>query len=84
LHEFDVLIRSRRTSGLHGIGVHVFDQPPIEGRQVDFEGTTWRVVRVHLDRTPKVVVLELEVSAEQGKSPEASHDAPRAGRVERL
>jgi hypothetical protein len=69
VHEFDVLIRSRRTSGLHGIGVHVFAQPPIEGRQVEFEGTTWKVVRVHVDRTPKVAVIELEVSADQRKSP---------------
>jgi hypothetical protein len=78
LHEFDVLIRSRRASGLHGIGVHVFAAPLIEGGQVDFEGATWRVVQVHMDRAPKVAVLELEVSAEP------SHDAPDVGRVERL
>jgi hypothetical protein len=53
----------------------------IEGRQVDFEGTTWKVVRVDLERTPNVAVLELQVSTDQGtRSQEQSH-TPRAGRA---
>jgi len=28
---------------------------------VDFQGATWKVIRVHLERTPKVAVLELQV-----------------------
>jgi hypothetical protein len=81
LHEFDLLIRSRRTSGLHGIGVHVFARPLIEGRLVEFEGTTWNVVRVDLDRTPKVAVLELEVSTDQGDRSHGQGHAPRVGRA---
>jgi hypothetical protein len=66
--EFQVLIRSSSTNRLHGIGAHMFARPLIEGEQVDFEGATWNVLQVHLDRTPKVAILELQVSAEQALS----------------
>jgi hypothetical protein len=61
--EFQVLIRSRRSDRLHGIGTHTFYQPLIKGEKVDFQGATWKVIRVHLERTPKVAVLELQVSS---------------------
>jgi hypothetical protein len=60
--EFQVFIRSRTTDRLHGIGTHTFLQPLIKGETVDFQGETWKVLRVHLERTPKVAVLELHVA----------------------
>jgi hypothetical protein len=59
--EFEVLIRSSSTNKLHGVGVHTFARLLVEGEQVNFQGATWKVVRVHADRSPKVVVLELQV-----------------------
>jgi len=59
--EFDVLIRSSSTNKLHGIGVHTFDRLLVEGEQSNFQGATWKVIRVHPDRSPKVVVLDLQV-----------------------
>jgi hypothetical protein len=41
--------------------VHTFARLLVEGEQVNFQGATWKVVRVHADRSPKVVVLELQV-----------------------
>jgi len=76
-----VLIRSRTTSGLHGIGTHLFARPLIEGQRVDFEGETWMVVQVQVDRTPNVAVLELEVSASEGKGLQARGYGPRLGRA---
>jgi hypothetical protein len=81
LHEYDILIRSRRTSSVHGIGAHLFQRPLVEGRQVDFEGAVWKVVQVQVDRTPKVAVLELEVSTDQGNRSHGQGHAPRAGRA---
>jgi hypothetical protein len=59
--EFEVLIRSSSTNKLHGIGVHTFARPLVQGEQVNFEGAIWKVVRVDMDRAPKVAVLELQV-----------------------
>jgi hypothetical protein len=59
--EFQVLIRSSSTNRLHGIGTHTFAQPLIKGEKVTFQGATWIVRRVHMDRTPKVAILELQV-----------------------
>jgi hypothetical protein len=59
--EFEILVRSGSTNKLHGIGLHTFDRPLVQGEQVNFEGAIWKVVRVHMDRAPKVAVLELQV-----------------------
>jgi hypothetical protein len=59
--EFEVLIRSSSTNKLHGIGVHTFARLLVQGEQVNFQGATWKVVQVHMDRAPKVAVLELQV-----------------------
>jgi hypothetical protein len=39
----------------------MFARPLVEGEQVNFQGATWKVIRVHPDRAPNVVVLELQV-----------------------
>jgi len=59
--EYQVLIRSRKTDRLHGIGAHTFAHSLVEGEEVEFQGATWIVVSVHVDRTPKVASLELQV-----------------------
>jgi hypothetical protein len=76
LPEYDVLIRSRRTNSLHGIGTHPFAQPLTEGELVDFEGARWKVVGIQADRSPKVAVLELELSASQGTEQQVEGHAP--------
>ncbi len=59
--EYQVLIRSRNTDRLHRIGAHTFAHPLVEDEEVEFQGATWIVVSVHMDRTPKVAILDLQV-----------------------
>jgi len=54
---YAVLLRS--ADGLvSGVGLHAFDDPPIEGTEVELEGETWLVEEVD-DRTEEQPTITL-------------------------
>ena len=62
---YEVLIRSANDS-LSAVGVHVIDDPPIEGTEISFNGEHWTIEEIDERYSPPQVTLIRRETARPG------------------